>query len=442
MFGPVNICLGVSRPIEPIPPSQDIDPASDVELEYVLHTVSLFVAGRLLGLINKRLMDGKFLSNSKRVTAIDATRGLAMLAVCVAHFGEDILDLRRTLGYGFINFGHIATPLFLLLSGTIVGHLTSVTRESRARFSARLIDRGIFVMVVGHLLLAAGYANSLVRHHTWSASLFRSIYITDVIGLGLCISGLLWLRLEPTRRSLMAASMGLYALSWTIAMLNNQFPSALRLPMAIIFGAADTTGMGIEYAVPVLPYLAIILAGQALGQFASPKLSDSQNQLKLGKKLLWWGVCATTLALGIKIGWSIVQPGTGNALLTTLNMTLSPVQKIPPGPNYLLFYGGAGIALLGLVLIVAARSVATRLIDSLAVVGRASFGLFVFQFFMYAVVIAGLPPPVRANQWWLCLTMSIIVLWCVAAVWDHINGNRWFTVGLRPILLKRLAPID
>jgi hypothetical protein len=107
-----------------------------------------------------------------------------------------------------------------------------------------------------------------------------------------------------------------------------------------------------------------------------------------------------------------------------------------------LFYGGAGIALLGLVFIVAARSFATRLIDLLAVIGRTSFGLFVFQFFMYSIVIAGFPPLVRANQWLLCLTVSIIVLWCVAAAWDQANGNRWFTVGLRPILLKRLSPID
>jgi uncharacterized membrane protein len=369
--------------------------------------------------------------SGNRVKAIDATRGFAMFAVCMSHFGADILSGHRYVAYALMDAGLIATPLFLILSGVVVGYLSSTTRQPASDIRARLIDRGFFLIVVGHTIIAACSTASAVERHTWTSSLFHSLYITDVIGLALCIAAFSPPPRQENMEWLFIRSLGLYLISWLMAMSNQMLPTVLQLPAMVLFGAQNTLGTTIDYETPIAPYVALVLTGQAVGKFLSPRLTTSASQLMLGKYFLKIAACAISLALVIKVGWSATKPHTGGAFMNAVSMTLSPLQKLPPGPTYLLFYGGAGVGVSGLILIAVAQKTLTWFISALALVGRASFFVFVLQFLIFWVIVPKFGQPMLARGWPLSFALSIAFIWLSAAAWDRMKGNQWLTLGLR-----------
>ncbi len=126
-----------------------------------------------------------------RLEALDVTRGVAMLAVCFSHFGDNFVTSRAGLSLTFTMIGMVATPLFLLVNGAAVGYVAATTRGSMSETRLKLVDRGLFVLLIGHVLLAMNAAASRTWFHSLHNALFRSIHITDVIGLTTCIAGLM-----------------------------------------------------------------------------------------------------------------------------------------------------------------------------------------------------------------------------------------------------------
>jgi hypothetical protein len=108
----------------------------------------------------------------------------------------------------------------------------------------------------------------------------------------------------------------------------------------------------------------------------------------------------------------------------------TPFDKLPPGPTYLLFYGGIASVLVGGLILAIERGWWARLLASVAVVGRASLLVFLLQWFVYWLLVPLLPVPSR-----LVLipyfAISIAGLWIAAWGWGRIGGNRFITVGLR-----------
>src|SRR5438270_798218 len=101
-----------------------------------------------------------------RVQYLDAIRGAAMLLVLVAHFG--IFYFGTAGAYASARLckviGWPATPTFIILSGLTLGMLY---RERGAQFPSlrlKLIDRALFLLVPGHLLI-------LLAHH-WVERLY------------------------------------------------------------------------------------------------------------------------------------------------------------------------------------------------------------------------------------------------------------------------------
>jgi hypothetical protein len=201
--------------------------------------------------------------------------------------------------------------------------------------------------------------------------------------------------------------------------------------MMVLFGAQSTAGTTIDYATPVAPYVALVLFGQASGYLLSSSLATASGKLMLARIFLKASVCAMALALAIKLGWAATKPHVGGALMNALLMTASPLQKLPPGPTYLLFFGGAGIGVAGLILVAVANNLYSWLIGALAIVGRASFFIFMLQFCVYLVILPKFFQPMLMHEWLLCFALSVAFLWLSAAAWDRLGGNRLLTLGLR-----------
>src|SRR5690242_15488404 len=99
-------------------------------------------------------------STGTRVLELDATRGAAMLGVILSHSASFLNPADGQLIAALVTVGFIATPTFLLLSGAMCGYLGTRNPDKAASFRSRLIDRGLFLLLVVHLLLG-------LTHATW-----------------------------------------------------------------------------------------------------------------------------------------------------------------------------------------------------------------------------------------------------------------------------------
>src|SRR5688500_6240422 len=111
-----------------------------------------------------------------RLRFLDAARGVTMFFVFLSHFALLYFSApeQQVWRNGMIRVGMIATPTFLILSGMVLGVQYHAARGAFARIQARFIDRGLFLLVVGH----AAIFLALVRVEHWVFVL----YSTDVIG--------------------------------------------------------------------------------------------------------------------------------------------------------------------------------------------------------------------------------------------------------------------
>jgi Predicted membrane protein len=370
-------------------------------------------------------------AQASRVREIDAARGAAMAAVCISHSALYLSahpEHQRILA----TIGMVATPSFLLLSGTVCGYLASKAREDVSQFRRRLIDRGLFLLIVAHLVI--GLTNS-----AWAPLddvLIGSVYITDAVGIGLIVAAFVARRLSS--RQLLACGFALYlgacALTASIEPTSDHARFLARLFLGIGGGNWQQGG----YVVPVLPYLAIFLIGLAGGREYGARRARGATLLQIARSCMWIGLACMTAAVCIKVLAVGAKPSLSVELHDDLWFLTDPRQKIPPGISYALAFGGAGV--LGTAAIFAMSHFARGqlLIAALSTVGRASLITFVVQFWVYAY-------PARVLQigdlgaWWpLAFAGSVGFLWLVAAGWDRANYNRFLTLGLRGRKTSRL----
>lgn len=92
---------------------------------------------------------------SGRVQAFDAARGGAMGFVCLAHMLEPVVftsgpTQARTI---LLAVSTVASPTFMLISGMVLGTAASRTPAELGRLGDKLRERGLFPLVIGHLLM-------------------------------------------------------------------------------------------------------------------------------------------------------------------------------------------------------------------------------------------------------------------------------------------------
>lgn len=91
----------------------------------------------------------------KRIEVIDAGRGAAMLLVFLSHFSEFYFGYhgKTRLLETMYNITMIASPSFMLISGTMLGYLFRSNPGGYQRIREKYIDRGLFLLLVAHILI-------------------------------------------------------------------------------------------------------------------------------------------------------------------------------------------------------------------------------------------------------------------------------------------------
>ncbi|OLC09981.1 MAG: hypothetical protein AUH41_03950 [Gemmatimonadetes bacterium 13_1_40CM_66_11] len=108
-----------------------------------------------------------------------------MVLVCVSHFAGVYLVAtgapRQAVWLATI--GMMATPTFIVVSGLLIGYLSDAYRLHLDSYRTKLRDRGLFLLIIGHLWLAL---TDSLRAGGVTMGLKRG-YITDVIGVALLV---------------------------------------------------------------------------------------------------------------------------------------------------------------------------------------------------------------------------------------------------------------
>lgn len=361
---------------------------------------------------------------------MDAVRGAAMLGVILAHSAEYLAPGQNlALASALVTFGMFATPTFLLLSGTVCGYLRESNARDPARYRLTILGRGLFLLTIGHVALG-------LTHWLWQPfahAMWQSVYITDAVGFGLTIAAFLPRQASP--RQLFAAGIALLVLSWTMTLtVVPASESAIYLLRMLVGLNIDATSQQ-GWVVPVIPYLGIFLIGMAAGVEYARRVAAGQDLYSIGKFCLRIGVACVTVACFSKLTWLVAKPHAPMTARPVFHFLTEPRNKIPPGPAYVLAFGGMGVILAGFVLL---RHRLLRWLTSAgAVVGQASFLIFVLQYWVISVPAEGFGMRGGLLFWAVALVSATVFLWLLAALANRVRFNRLLTFKR---LLARVAP--
>lgn len=366
----------------------------------------------------------------ERFGSIDAVRGTAMLFVCLAHFTGTYLwrTGARELASYLTTIGMIASPTFVIVSGMMVGFFATTNPVRFRDLRIKLLDRGVFLLTVGHLLLAI----TITRSASGFAGALRASFITDAIAISIMVAPWLMTALRSTPRIAIAA--GVFLLNWVAVV--QWHPAAAGLVMVKRYLVGIPSGASSEeiLAFPVIPWFTIYLAATVLGELLGKKYASGDRK---GAHLQLARIGGLSILIAGVIDAATDMLRRANASSGWNEMFFFAIyQKFPPGPVYLGFFGGAGIVLLAAILEIDRRGAFPRVMNELRQLGRASLFAFIAQYALYVDLLGRLQLS-YTPLWPVLFVISIVVLTRGAATWDRYNGNSFLTVGIASLLRRR-----
>lgn len=358
------------------------------------------------------------------MSGIDAARGIAMVLVCVSHVRYHFEASAPALYAALTNITRLATPTFLLLSGFVAAYvLSSGKREARVA----LVDRGLFVLFAGHLLLNWADLPG-VGFEEW---MFARITVTDAIAACLVVAAL---SSRLPARALASIGATLALISWPIALLWEPNSPYARYAAIMLFNVHSERGALTDAA--VVPYLGLFMIGMSLSRWCSPQLA-TRDYAAAARKLLIVASIAVTVVLAAVLAWHTLKPtllkGIDEPALAIGQLTLDPRSKMPPSPAYLMFYGGGGLIIAALCLFCRPAVLLRPIVTWASTLGRASLMCFVVQDWLLVLLPAllGLAYIESIPFWTAYLLVALFAVHALAARWDRARANRFLTVGLK-----------
>lgn len=353
---------------------------------------------------------------SRRSLFIDATRGLAMMFVCLSHFG---------IGYfGRLREAHLehltslvalpSTPTFIVLSGLLLGFLSVQSPASFPNLGLKLMDRGLFLLGPARALVML--AHFVIFRH------IRFFFITDTIGICLLLGP--WTVANFSSAIRAALGLGLITFGWFIYLAWTPTSVSHGVLHSILVGDVPFKFGWLTF--PLLPWVGAYLLATPIGEaLARWRKQGDGFVFKLG------ALAALCMVAGAAMHFA------GRGLHPEVREILSAGQKYPPSPAFLLACGGGGLFATALMAWLEQRHLFSTILAGFATVGRSSLVVFVVQYFVYYALIYSLPLP-ATHLWPLFLAATLVFIFAVAVWWDRRVGNEYLTVGL-PYLARARA---
>lgn len=365
----------------------------------------------------------------RRMPAVDAARGVAMLFACLSH----AVDMEARGPGGAARLLHlriitmIATPSFMLISGMLLGVASTAGEQRFARFREKVLERGILLLTIGHLLI-------LPTHYPTQGA--RVLFVTDTIAFALIVGPLIVRRTTQWSRVLLAAL--LLVVSWVVilAVPDGAGGSVAAVLRETLFGFQHQSWW--EYSFPLVPWLAVYLVGTVVGQH----LADGSSAARPARRLVPWGVGSIAFAAAFMAAARVVRlvAPRSAAVRDIVGQLANPFHKLPPSPVFLLFYGGAALLMTAVVFAWEETGLLPWAFDRAIEIGRASLVVFVVQYYLFYLLMPVLPGS-RSALWPLYFVAGMAVLSLLARAWLAAGGNEFLRVpGFRRLRSRRGPP--
>jgi hypothetical protein len=319
----------------------------------------------------------------------------------------------------------IASPTFMIVSGMMLGLLYRTHRESFRDIQVKLIDKGLFLLTVGRLLI-------LVAHIPLAGGLnaaFQWGFITDAIGVNIILGSLLIPRVGPAGRIGLGA--GAYTLSWAMVYLWHPHTPGWRIFRAVLAGELNPVGPQIYAdAFPLLPWFGLYLCSTCLGERLAHQ--PAADPYRAARHFLRLGVFCGALGVALKLAWVLTRSWHLVARTRPAwEHLLEPGRKLPPAPAYLLFYGGAGLLLAGGLFFAERWRPMDWMLQLASRLGQTSLFVFILQYYVYfSLLVLADPPYSRVWPAYFVATLLVVILGDL--FWYRRGFNRLLTVA--PVL--------
>lgn len=349
-----------------------------------------------------------------------------MLFVCLSHFtGDYLLRTGPTQLADYLGaVSMIASPTFVIVSGMVVGFLARTNPNGFAQLRVKLVDRGIFLLLFGHLFLTLTEIPAPANF----AHVYRTSFITDAIGVSIIFGPWLVASLRPQRRIALAAM--IFIANWLLIAFWHPVGVASVAKTYLIGLTGDAGQVSVIPVFPIVPWFAVYLAATVLGgRIGNMYLRDER---KAAHELIAGIGISSVIPAGVfyAVIMTLRASDKGYAHLSSAFLTLVSIYgKFPPGIVYLGFFGGAGLLLLAIVFEIDRKAKMAVVMQTLRSMGRASLLIFTVQYALYRSVLPHLHLP-YTPLWPLLFALSIILLAWLATIWENHDGNRFLSVGI------------
>lgn len=346
-----------------------------------------------------------------------------MLLVFLSHFVEALYyHLPDSSSQTIRLVTRVATPAFAWISGVTLAVLFARHQRSFAHTRDRLIDRGLFLILVGHPLSVLA---CVPLYRSWHAA-ERIVFITDTLGAAVIVGSWLISRVRPGRRFLLG--IGVLMAAWGgLAAWNPPIASMAWRIKDYLLG--DWRDSWLTYNFPLVPWFGFYLVASAAGTTFAKVMEDERRRKVLPFQTALLGVGAMGAALVLKAGLHSLA---GLAPLSSWGLAIdrlgSVTAKLPPSPGYMLFYGGFALLIFAGLQVAQRVPVGQAFARWVSLFGRYSLAAFIFQYYVYYVGVSLLPrrPGILSPLYFL---VTVLVLWMLVSLWDRLGANRLVTVG-------------
>lgn len=350
-----------------------------------------------------------------------------MFFACLAHFAWWLEVAYPALAVRLHVVAMVATPSFVALSGAMIGLRAGRAGRIEQRLRIELADRGIFLLVVAHLLIALSEVH---RGGTFAERLLQ-FNTVDVIAIGcllFALAGNALLRMQPWQVAFLALS--LTAVGWAVALGWHPIGTSGRVAEELLVGQLRGAAV-IGYACPLAQFMTLFLLGSVLGRLLAG-LERGRGLEAAATPLLAGGLLLAAIALGARVAVRALVPAAdADPWLESTMLT----QRVPPSPGYMALFGGLSLAMCGAIIALWRSGRCAALLEALAVVGRVSLFVFVLQYFVFWTLpdLLGIVP---GPGYPLVFAAEMALIWACAWGFGRINGNRWLSIGLRRIATR------
>jgi uncharacterized membrane protein len=371
---------------------------------------------------------------NNRIQQIDSARGTAMLFVFLSHFGLTYFHENGATTWDvlFERIGMVATPTFMIISGIMLGYLYQTRKEKFGSIKVKMQNRGLFFLLIGHIIIAISH---IPRSGNFLAS-FQFIFITDTIGFCIIFGPILIERMSSSLRVFIGICT--YLLGWFGGFYWNPSGMPLEMAQSIFFGSVNyDTGYAHIYTFPLIPWFSVYILSSCIGEkFGKYQLEgDIEGSAFLLKRI---SLSLISIAVISSVVWKLAKWAKWlPSFIKPDFVGFSGFQKLPPGPVYIMFYGGLGFLIMYILLRLPDKSIWRKFIDVTSLLGQTSFFVFVLQYYVYFVVLY-LAHLNYTIFWPLYLLATITCIIPLAYIWRIRGYNRFLTLDLvnRPFSSK------